>query len=132
MTNKEYKKESELLNEKYGEIQEGLGDRLGAMTHQAPISRGVGKALQTIGRPDPDDRGMRNWMHKKGSELEAAGEEKKSRKQLLSLVRSHVSDLENEVNDFASDVMKMGLPEEDIHRFRQETLDLIDRHFPNV
>ena len=38
----------------------------------------------------------------------------------------------NEVNDFASDVMKMGLPEEDIHRFRQETLDLIDRHFPNV
>ena len=132
MTNKDIKKETELLNEKYTEVHEGLGDRLAAKTHQAPISRLAGAGMKALGHPDPDDKGLSNWMFKKGAEFQAAGEEKKTRKQLLSLVRSHVSELENEVNDFASDVMKMGLPEEDVHRFRQEMLDLIDRHFPEV
>ena len=49
MTNKDIKKETELLNEKYTEVHEGLGDRLAAKTHQAPISRLAGAGMKALG-----------------------------------------------------------------------------------
>ena len=147
------KKDQDLINEKYEQIQEGLFDRLKARGSQAVGAiKGAGQQLkggakQFAGRAvskvgDIAQKGIEavggstspegNKISQYGSGLQKAGAKQVAAGERAAEEAKYKSYIANTVKTIANDLNKLGMPVKDTATFEKELTDVIIKNLSQV